>query len=451
MLVDMGFSKAHAERVLRESSGNVSAAVAILLSTPEHEYVEGAGGEAVNEEDVGPPAGVNDDPGERSRRAADLELDSQLEEVLRLSQAENDSRLRKEEQELEAALAASLEQQQQQQPAQPVSEGSVGYVLPAHEAEALRPAAVAAAARGAAAPPSPVGAAGPAGSADAGKQPHPGAVPGGSKPGRPSGLSQTLFRQPHVQQLQQRQQQQNHAQHQFDVSAPPHEQSPPQQMRGPSASGLPRATGSRGGERKRPPGLHREAGDLDSRGGLGIGDLDSWSPGAAGGVQDLTPASLRSPPMQRGVHTPGSSGSGGRPSSSSAVGVEDLDGWGTSSTNFMRPALLPDLRRNGGSSSAPWLPGTSKPMPSSPHMKGGGVGGVFGLKSPVNAEDPGAARAAAMAASLPTRPPSRSGLHPMPRSHPSSQGTRGNSAMAVSRSSPLLVAGSASLSGAGAP
>mmetsp|Transcript_28096 Transcript_28096/g.70554 ORF Transcript_28096/g.70554 Transcript_28096/m.70554 type:complete len:221 (-) Transcript_28096:39-701(-) len=77
MLVDMGFQRDHVESVLEQSGGDVDAAVAILLNGPV-------------------PA---EDP-------ADVDLD--MREAIRLSQLEEEDR-RREEQEFEAALSASLQ------------------------------------------------------------------------------------------------------------------------------------------------------------------------------------------------------------------------------------------------------------------------------------------------------------------------------------------------------
>lgn len=350
MLVDMGFSQAHAERVLRDSSGNVSAAVAILLSTPE--------------EEVADPHEQHEPAKEQGPEQSELDVDAELREVLLLSSVEEQTRRKSEELQLKEALFVSLE-------GPPVTQG---YVLPEHEVDALRPRVRVAekCLR--------------MGSHGAFKE-EPRRVNSAATGQQPRSI---LSRQPRSR-----------------------------------------------GEKQR-PGMLRDTG-LDHD-GMGPGDLESSSPVAA---QD--PLARTSPQRPGQASTPVSQGadSAGRPPSSGIIGIEDLDGWGSGGNNFLSPSLMPELRRaSPASSSAPWLSG----MASSPSGGNYVNGFSLSLKQSLMSEDANAARAAALAASLPSRPPSRSGLHPMPRSGRESHGLRPSQAMlSASRSSPLLFAGSASL------
>lgn len=147
-------------------------------------------------------------------------------------------------------------------------------------------------------------------------------------------------------------------------------------------------------------------------------------------LQIATPPAMR----EQGAPLSEGAGSGGRPSSSSMVGIDDLEAWGSNSTKFISPALLPELRRSPQSSSTPWLPsgGSSSGQPSPPGWSG--FGGMS-VKQSLMAQEISEARAVAADGQFPLRPPSRSGLHPMPRS---TIGGAGASMLSASRSTPML-------------
>jgi len=377
MLVDMGFQRDHVESVLEQSGGDVDAAVAILLNGPV-------------------PA---EDP-------ADVDLD--MREAIRLSQLEEEDR-RREEQEFEAALSASLQH------------GGPPRCAPHLAPEAVRPAS--------------------------------------SAMGAGMGIQRKAKVSPSS----------------SSGSAPR-----PLQLGGVSAL-----------EVRRPNTSMMEGTTI------GIDDLDNWADNQgdlSGSLSQSLEAAMprRVSPQQQQLrqqqqrHPASRSGSrgshsgGDRPGSVGFIGVEDLDGWTSGCSSVLSPALLPQIRRSPMASSAPRLFGAppghgfglghshghggNSHGPSHPHgfssggdewLHPGGRMDFFAPAGPseqrkgrlpaldLDEEGVRAMRSAATAAAAGSRPPSRGGMHPMPRS--GQGGSRGGLGMTASRSTPLLLAASSAL------
>mmetsp|Transcript_36604 Transcript_36604/g.117664 ORF Transcript_36604/g.117664 Transcript_36604/m.117664 type:complete len:302 (-) Transcript_36604:56-961(-) len=243
-------------------------------------------------------------------------------------------------------------------------------------------------------------------------------------------------------------------------------------MRGGGAS-------SSSGTKKRPGRLHDDTGgrveEFDpwpDSAGHGSGSGSGGGGGVSGGgVRDRMLQATETPPgtasahlleahlaMPRQSSTPASGGSrsGDRPQSSGMiVGVDDLDCWTSGQSKVLSPSLLPDLnlrRRNSGTASTPNL-----------HGGGGGGGGggdaacglagvaLGGLRSHHGL---GAGHLAGRSSDPPSswsgfssgldRPPSRAGMQPMQRA-----GNGARTGLGGCRSTPLLLAANATLTGEG--
>lgn len=455
MLVDMGFDRGIAEQVLHDSGGDLSAAVAILLSAsggPDHaaemqqDAILGAGMAPAAPLLPGGVAGAAG--GAYGGGGMDLHglpdsmggaADSELEEAIRLSQLEEERRMKQ-----EAFRMQVLEEERKRRQ----QESTLAFASGA--------------------PSLPSAIASPSASS---RMPQQRKAPVGSSP--PTAGAR-LLRTPQVLQMG--------AAAKIGVST------------------VDRVAHGRGGK-KRPGPLVDPLSDP----GVSLDDLDNWpesscsmgggslSGGAGHHAAEASDLGLRRaahPPAQlqqllsrsRPGSTPGSRGSGGRPESSGTIGIEDLDHWtcGAANTSSMSSlALLPEIRRKGGSvtssSSAPRLFGASPgPSPAGagggkhggmllppgfgPHggAASGGGGSAAAMLGGAAAGHPGmlllspdetlnATRVAAMVAAAGARPPSRAGMPNVPRGGFSGSGPGRAGNMNASRSAPLLSAVGATL------